>query len=441
VQQNDHGDGMTTIDNERTGVIWNNKNKITSDEKLLIILEKIKNEEAEKCGLLPYCTVVETIKFNYSINSYKNIYNKLPHVKSYSEGMFNILPIKTIIDSEHKYLERYTSSYINHNYSSDNTKKINSICTIGKEDIVLAYMGIDGKIFILQDVFLRLIKIDEQQARDAISNIFNYCKKVLNAYDLIDNDELKDLELLREDIMLKMLGYICDKLDDSNISNINIPRLVNDSIRLVFKSRTSIGSQSIILQNSNEMYRNSLTAMIKQTKFDKEKSFKNGISIGTQLTSALSSLGYEQEHNNWIKNVNINPEICVHNSLNYKIQEKYRIFKITKLKLDPHKLVNGSFLMYAFGSHPNVNAGDDVICIGVELSIKYQKLLENSNTTISNYINFIKEVEKVLNVINYDSAYIDINSLDDDDGPWQTKMDLVDVEAKDIKVSKKFRRI
>ena len=138
-----------------------------------------------------------------------------------------------------------------------------------------------------------------------------------------------------------------------------------------------------------------------------QKAMNKGIVIGSKFFTAFQRSGYVYDltSGKWEKKIDMVPQFCLRGGQLYKIPKEYQKYIVETFVFDPASLYSGErFVLNARGKHPNVS-GSGQVCIGVELTNKFIRLIRNRDVMLHEYINFITDIEEALKIINFDSSY------------------------------------
>lgn len=385
---------------------------------------------------IPWTTHAESILNDNDIELtwlYNNNNSEITHVTNWFESLPNIkdLSLSTIYNAEPN-IEPFTidnkrplklTGYRRTNYTYKST--VHAIFTFGKSNYMLGVMGCDGIVYLFKkniEYLHRKLKADFRKENPegifvdtVIINILKFvsdsCKNIKSSYSSI----AKNNPLKRNDIVVSLLSKIISTINRKSRYNAKetakmSPQWILDTIDERLESMLDCNDMNSIhrhiLLDKTNLYKRALLKLHDDTKNASNLAFEHGMTIGTKVFSGLIKAGYYPDnYGKLVKECWIHPELAVHAGDYHKINEKDRYYNITKITFDPSSISNKRDLnLTAEGRHPNVGGGGR-ICIGSENQDTYMKFLEKRNAEFGDLVNILLEVEKSLEVINYDSSF------------------------------------
>jgi len=204
--------------------------------------------------------------------------------------------------------------------------------------------------------------------------------------------------------------------------------------RVVFdKSKNSLFKFALM----NDLYRVEIAKHVKRIDKVRENAFKLGMINGSTFIAALENKGYRTKpfRHTFIKKVNIVPQFCIYDDRKFQWHKGGQIlYRIEAIEFDLTKLLHNEdsgITIHNTGdsNHPNTGA-DNYLCLG-DLYYELKNILKSDKSTIGEFEKFIDLIESTLNVVNFDSAYNEINvDWDEDD------LDSFLTEVKNFRKSK-----
>ena len=317
--------------------------------------------------------------------------NYLPSLKSMAYmNVFNLLPEGRSLILDKPDIIKFVS-------------EISHTLFLARYDAV-ASLDIDKTISIYEDID----NIEPNVQRIILEKILKYSIKILELF----NQQRLTHESSNIEFIKFLLANIAIK------QNISVESL-RDDIREIIDTLSCSFSNSIDdLLLRNTIYKNSITKMMKYDQEREHSLIEKGIWIGHRLVNALNNAGYEycNHSKQWVKHVSIIPEFFIKGGKYYSIPSEKRIWGIGKLIVSIYndstrlnvqsEVYDGKFL------HPNVNF--EQICMGQEIRTRFERLINGAEAAIEDFTNIYLDIEKALEVINFDSSYrqIDYYRLD-----------------------------
>lgn len=341
-------------------------------------------------------------------------YNRLLSLKQTGVlNVFNVAPTITIdpLDTETKKLigvtqvpEDYYTRRINIFYSV--------FCATSQDIMVGALTTTTQPVFLLTS--LETVRTHSTQAEfDAIINkISQYIQQIISQY----KEKMSD-DLFKFDIMAYLISDLTIKLGagytnfETNLIKAKI--LIDDALKSgLFQAEDSSSQDKALpiyysIINSNEMYRACIAELIGQREKIEADAINKGIVLGSRFFTSFQRNGYVYNSSNdmWEKKMNFKPEFCVSHDKMYKLPDDMRKYIVKTLIFDPSMITKGEkFILKADATHPNISA-NGVVCIGTALTEKFNNLIKNKTLMLSEYLDFIVQVEEAIKIINFDSAY------------------------------------
>jgi hypothetical protein len=301
-------------------------------------------------------------------------------------------------------------------------------CRFYCDDINLNYMPviiilIDGTILILEKTIIFLESLKNFTGLNQMSKI------CINSQQ---NNENYNIDKLKEDCKLIIFNEMNNTINSHpEFLNTNKFEKINDIIDLHINS--SLSENINLIQN--EAYKKSLQCILQKMYDLKKEYFDNGFRLFDLFKRTLKKNGYKETNPLYFsKSVDIIPERFIHQSSLYDIDTDDLMFSIKDICYDFNKIDLSNLsncIVFAPGSvHPNV-CSNGLICLGSDLDKELHNIFNDSHTDSSTIEDFIKEVEKVLEIINFDSAYEELSCFD---------INYTKSESQDIRMNKNINK-
>lgn len=385
-------------------------------------------------------------------------YEKLPRMTSMDYStLYNINPHFPICETKDipKFMTFQTFWNKAARYSYSSQSYFHAVFTFGPQNYVLAGLGTDRTIYFpnpnhhnMFDYFRDDEEITNEQQfemfKPLYEKLFLSCYNIIKSYDLISTND----PLNRQDLMVKMLAKIQRSMEKRHYTTEVTPEWiynnVKDSLNVFFNEKesqpTALSRQMLL--NKNNLYREAIYELQARSESMRDKSFKEGLLVGTKVFSGFIKAGYvPREDGAFVKECWIRPEYALYGNVTRQLDEKDRYYCVEEIVFHPHKLTGGSGLeLYCVGRHPNVGS-DTKICVGSENQDLYHKIITKKDVSYEDLVNLLYEVEKALEVINYDSAYYGAHEGMKDRWKEVDTMPYQDGSEEDRPVKREIRRV
>lgn len=280
----------------------------------------------------------------------------------------------------------------------------NEFYYIGSKNVLVGFTTVDSILYLRTEVLLKLID-DKPTLKQVLTN-------VLNCYYLVDDKSSKaNIRCVEKDLVESISGAmlnqvmngIAAKSNYSGYGSAETPISEQDLEKsIIIKVKdivTNALSGTVFGIKDTYSYSKILEEILQTNKKKEGNIFQTGFAAGMQIGLKLEMLGWHPTSSKiissesasiwWEKEITIIPEIFIYSGEKYLIPPEKRQYKITKL------YINQNGKMHCEGNHPNVQNGK--VCMG-DLEINYS----DKSSVLSEVLS---RAERLLEVINYDSAY------------------------------------
>lgn len=432
-------------------------NKILSSYDMNVILRPNSEEKAqmESCPLKHESTRIDFIRNAFAQKPYScmspmffesgyygpvrhlekrtreaELYDKdLPTMEmlNHKSNIFNLLPTVNIMHERPAELkgengiERFITKY---------SSKLYAIFTMTKYNLVFATLCQDGTPT-FNSYIIAMLKQEEdvdilREFSVAVGKIFDYSSKIVDSFINKTEDTIIQDEMIRHLLISIKRKLLSTK---SNVTLDMIIETVNRSVNSIMPNNTDMYSEAFSYQimNRNRLYKTTILRMMEQVKNAERSAFKKGIVTGSKFYTAFERAGYIYHINKklWEKDVKITPAVCIYNNVTYKLDdEMIGKYFVKKLVFNPSDILGNNFILRADAYHPNIHgksSESSSVCIGTVLGTEYHRLIQDLESYVEEYYNFLLKVEDALHVINFDSSY------------WKLGQDFSDKEVTRLK--------
>ena len=291
------------------------------------------------------------------------------------------------------------------------------VLVAGTTNSVVAFVLRDGGLLFVLDT-LNVIKTVTKDL-NLIRQLVNKCWTFANTQKSKYNGT--DIKGLEEDVLASAIMKVINT-PGSGISKGNLREFVKQvqsSVKSLFRDQdTTSGFTAIhysLLINSNKAYRRIISGMNKKLADVKKQAYQKGIEFGSKYYIGLYQAGwsYDPSIRRWYLEMDIIPKQAFKGEKLHEIVERYQMYKITRLEIDPVALVSAGashmFPVYCRGVHPNVNGTN--VCLGTELPNEWSRLITNEMGGERDFTNFLKKLVDLLQIVNFDSSYYQIHDV------------------------------
>jgi len=290
--------------------------------------------------------------------------------------------------------------------------------------VPIAFIGINGILYFHEMAIATLwYQIGAMKTCSIIKKIFDFQSLQKDVYEGQNPAELgKDLIT---SILLKIERNAAEGrmtlLDNKTIIN-----EINKQLRSLCAgdvadfNRGGIDISGIhysLLMNQGTLYKKALIQIINASDSLKKDAFNQGMQLGMSVFSRIAKCGFslKDEKNYgkvWVKKVKIIPEKCYQNGVLYILEDAFRKYHVDKLIIDPKLFSGREIIVHCEGDHPNVSRSDHRVCLGYDLTSRWNTITTSDSQNISVEVieYFFRQIEEVLEIINFDSSYKGLNN-------------------------------
>ena len=318
----------------------------------------------------------------------------------------------------------------------------NSYCgfSIGDRRFPFAFIDVCGQIIFLKFTCEKFMSQHKNLFGKSIRSIGRFAKNSILKYNLMNNKKSTldlDLNEIKQDLLLSLINQgFTDP--ENRVDKTNLDDFLRETLdRVVFdRSKNSLFKFALM----NDLYRVEIAKHVERIDKVRENAFKLGMINGSTFVAALENKGYRPKpfRQTFIKKVIIVPQFWIYGDRKYQWHKGEQIiYRIEAIEFDLTKLLHieeSGITIHNIGNnnHPNTSA-DNYLCLG-DLYDELENILKNDKSTIGDFEKFIDLIESTLNIVNFDSAYNEINvdwNEDDIDSFLTEVKDFKNLKVKD----------